>query len=183
MANNYHLVAVKKIVDNAIIPEKGSSLSACFDLYSCFYKNVVKGMNGMHSVELTVNDFGTDNAHIIMYPNDNVLIPTGLIFCMAFHSCMHIYSRSGNAYKKNLIVLNAPGVIDADYTLETFILLKNVGEHPVKVFDKTAVAQGNILPVQYACFSEINENDFSKFKESVNELSERDGGFGSTDNK
>lgn len=183
MANNYHFVAVKKIVDDAIIPKKGTSLSACFDIYSRFHTDIIKGMNGVNRVDIEVKNFGTDDAHILLYPDDNALIPTGLIFCLPFHSCMHIYSRSGTAFKGNLIVLNAPGIIDPDYTLETFVLLRNVGNQVTKVYDKTAIAQGSIMPVQHTCFSEIDNDKFVDFKKSVSDMSNRDGGFGSTDSK
>ena len=183
MAYNYHFVAVKKIVDDAIVPKKGSSLSACFDIYSRFHTEILKGMNGINAVNIEVKNFGKDDAYILLYPNDNVLIPTGLIFCLPFHSCMHIYSRSGNAFKGNIIVLNAPGIIDPDYTLETYVLLRNVGNQVTRIYDKKAIAQGTVVPIQQTCFSEIDNDEFAEFKNSVKYMSDRDGGFGSTDKK
>ena len=178
---DYSIVGVHKVSDMASLPLKGSQCSACFDLCACFHESSVKCVNSqLERFVIEVDNFEGEDASILVYPEDTVLIPTGLIFCMPETHHMKVYSRSGNAFKKNLIVVNAPGIIDHDYTLETYVLLKNISSVPVKIKHGMRVAQCEVCPTNSTYFHEINESEFGYFMKSVSEKSERDGGIGST---
>ena len=57
-----------------------------------------------------------------------------------------ICPRSGLAVWHGLTVLNAPGVLDPDYTDELQVLLVNHGPYPVAVTENERIAQLVIVP-------------------------------------
>lgn len=82
-------IIFSKIRDEAIFPTKATSGSACWDLYAA--------------------------EDVILHPHNTVVVKTGLVVKMPSHYMMQIYSRSGNS-SKGLVVANAPGIVDSDYT-------------------------------------------------------------------
>jgi dUTP pyrophosphatase len=82
-----------------------------------------------------------------------------------------IRSRSGLSLKKGLVVLNAPGTIDADFRGEVKVILINLGLDRVSVAHQERIAQMviNALPMV-----QIREVD------SLEATERGTGGFGST---
>lgn len=58
-----------------------------------------------------------------------------------------IMSRSGLASKKGIFVLNAPGVIDAEYSGEIKIVLANMGDYNYLVERGDKIAQFMMMPL------------------------------------
>lgn len=81
-----------------------------------------------------------------------------------------IRSRSGLALKHQVVVLNAPGTIDADYRDEVGVILMNLSNDAFHIRIGDRVAQ--------MVFAKIERPDF-KVVDSLEE-SYRCGGFGST---
>jgi dUTP pyrophosphatase len=52
-----------------------------------------------------------------------------------------IVSRSGLAIREGLIVLNAPGIIDADYNNEMCVILHNTSSATRRILHKDRIAQ------------------------------------------
>jgi dUTPase len=184
MINNEFLgpkVGVYKISEDAIIPFKGTELSACYDICACLHVPYIK-FHG-RAEDINVADFGTPDAYIRMYPDDLALIPTGLIFCLPRTHHLKFYSRSGNVWKRFLSVANQPAVIDSDYTYESFILLHNRSQYPQIIKTGTAIAQCEICINNNIDFVDVDINYLDKFKYDINMESSRDGGIGSTDKK
>lgn len=96
-------------------------------------------------------------------------IPTNLYLSIPKGYEVQIRSRSGLA-SKGIIVLNAPGTIDSDYTNEIFILLINHSQINYTISKGDRIAQGILSKIYKAEFIYSN---------SVQGLSNR-GGFGST---
>jgi len=101
-------------------------------------------------------------------------IPTGVEGTDVFGECFQIRNhaalimpRSGLALKKGVTVLNAPGVIDSDYTDEIKVILINHNIEPVLINKGERIAQLVIVPVAYGVNWEIKSET-------------RSGGFGST---
>ena len=57
-----------------------------------------------------------------------MLIPTGLIFDIPKNHYVRLYARSGNAFKKGLVLANSVGIIDSDYVDEVKIMLHNISD-------------------------------------------------------
>ncbi|MEI8320717.1 MAG: dUTP diphosphatase [Alphaproteobacteria bacterium] len=109
---------------------------------------------------------------IILAPMARVLVPCGFAMALPQGFEAQIRSRSGLAFNNGVIVLNAPGTIDADYRGEIKVLLMNLGSEVFTVTHGMRVAQMLIAPVTQCEWSIVS--DFE-------EITERSaGGFGST---
>lgn len=98
------------------IPQRATDMSAGYDLRS--------------AVALTI------------YPNETVLVDTGLTIEMNRYDDCQIRPRSGLAYKYGIIVLNSPGTIDADYyPNHVKVMLKNTGNKPFEIEVGDRIAQ------------------------------------------
>lgn len=109
----------------------------------------------------------------IINPNQTVLVSTGYFFSeevllklQKHNLVVNLHSRSSLAWKKNLLLMNGVGVIDADYNGEIKVMYRNVGLEPVKLEKGERIAQ--LVPLAYVSnIFEVIEN-------------ERNGGFGSS---
>lgn len=99
------------------------------------------------------------------------LIPTGIAIAMPSGFEAEIRSRSGLAFKNQVVVLNSPGTIDSDYRGEIKIILMNFGKEPFVVKRGMRVAQMVISRYETANIKLVEE-----LPDSVR----NDGGFGST---
>lgn len=111
---------------------------------------------------------------MVIPPGARVLVPTGLSFEIPSGHEVQIRPRSGLSLKTNLLVVNSPGTIDADYRGEIKIILGNFGDKEEIIEHGDRVAQMVLSPVIQANFA-VTEN-----------LSTTDrgaGGFGSTGKK
>ena len=109
----------------------------------------------------------------IINPNQTVLVSTGYFFSeevlsklQKYNLVVNLHARSSLAWKKNLLLMNGVGVIDADYSDEIKVMYRNVGLEPVKLEKGERIAQ--LVPLTYVSnIFEVIEN-------------ERNGGFGSS---
>lgn len=99
------------------------------------------------------------------------LIPTGIAIAMPSGFEAEIRSRSGLAFKNQVVVLNSPGTIDSDYRGEIKIILMNFGREPFVVKRGMRVAQMVISRYETANIKLVEELPGSV---------RNDGGFGST---
>jgi len=106
------------------------------------------------------------------------LVGTGLSAVIPPGFEVQIRPRSGLAAKHGITVLNAPGTIDADYTLEWKVILINHGptNFPIRIGD--AIAQMIVAPVTQLPFTENFAGELIP-QRSVSSA-QRSGGFGST---
>lgn len=107
-------------------------------------------------------------------PGERVLVPTGLSFEIPSGYEIQVRPRSGLSYKTGLMVVNAPGTIDADYRGEVKVILGNLGSQVEIVEHGDRIAQLVLSPVTQASFKEST---------SLNETARGAGGFGSTGSK
>lgn len=83
---------------------------------------------------------------IILEPFKRILVPTGICCLLPKGYEGQVRSRSGLSLKSGVIVLNAPGTIDADYQGEIKIILINLGDKPFTIERGTRVAQLIVAP-------------------------------------
>ena len=101
------------------------------------------------------------------------LIPTGIKAYMESDEVLYIYNRSSNPKKKNLILANSVGVIDADYYNNQdndghiMFAFYNIGDEDITIHKGEAIGQG--IFQKYL----ITDDDNAEGK--------RTGGSGSTD--
>jgi dUTP pyrophosphatase len=108
---------------------------------------------------------------LVLDPGQRAAVPTGLMLEIEEGFEAQIRPRSGQALRRGLTVVNAPGTIDSDYRGELKVLLVNLGDEPLTVVRGERVAQMVVAPVTRADFVEV---------EVVNPSDRGRGGFGST---
>ena len=122
---------IKKLNDNAIIPSRGSSSAAGYDLYT------------------------TDEVTIA--PGETVLVGTGLAMEIPEGYFGAVFARSGLATKEGLRPANCVGVIDADYRGELKVPLHNDSASERHVVAGERIAQLVIMPFLAVVFEEADE--------------------------
>lgn len=117
---------VKKLCEDAIVPEYKMPGDAGFDLHA-------------------VRDVTAE-------PGSVAILPTGLAVAVPEGYEMQIRLRSGAALNTPLVLPNAPATIDSGYRGELGIIVRNLGDEPYTVRKGERIAQGVIAPVVKAVF-------------------------------
>jgi deoxyuridine 5'-triphosphate nucleotidohydrolase len=164
---------IYRMNEDAELPKYATKGSACFDIKACFKNgDRLKGVNSWNKEQaVAVKGVSTEMDAFQLPPGIRVLVPTGLIFDVPEKHVLKLFIRSGLALKKGLSLSNGTGIIDSDYTLETFIMLQNNTDSLVKITNGDRIAQGMLEKVVQLKIAETTK---------PMELTERDGGFGST---
>lgn len=152
------------------IPSFATTQSACFDIaFNSGGKGTYKGYNKNNGeFERPFGQGG--NIHIM--PGDRIMVPTGMIFDIPEGYSVRIHARSGTSLKQGLVLVNAEGVIDADYIQETFVLLTNVSENGVTINNGDRIAQAELVKKEEYIIMETTTKPYMK--------TTRSGGMGST---
>ena len=111
---------------------------------------------------------------IYLQPGERRLIPTGLHMAIPEGMVGFICPRSGLALKQGVTVINAPGVIDADYRGDVGVPLINLGQDVEKIEDGDRVAQIVFVPFVQANFQVVET------EADLGETERGQGGFGHT---
>lgn len=107
----------------------------------------------------------------IIYPGETKLVKTGINISIPLGYAGFVCSRSGLALKSKVFVLNAPGIIDSDYTGEVGVILHNIGDDRFVVKMGDRIAQLLIVKCEHFLFNEVAE---------LKKTNRGEGGFGST---
>ena len=126
-------IKIKKIKDNAIIPEYAHDGDAGVDLYS-------------------TEDY-------LLKPGERVLVSTGIKIAIPKGYEAQVRPKSGLAIKNGLSIVNTPGTIDSPYRGEVQIIAINLGKENIKIEKQTKVAQMVINKIEEAEFEEVDELD------------------------
>lgn len=126
-------INIKKLNENAIIPTRGSSQAAGYDLYAC------------------------TSTPIIIAPHQTVKIGTGLAFELPDGYFGAIFARSGLATKNGLRPSNGVGVCDSDYRAEYIVALHNDTNEPQIINPMERIAQLVVMPYLPIEFNEVEE--------------------------
>lgn len=99
------------------------------------------------------NDFDAT----VLYPNRNILIPTGIKLNIPDGYWIEIKNRSSVAHKQQLVV--GACVVDQDYQGEVFIDLHNIGTDNWTLMPGNKIAQMVLHKLNRVELSEINIDD------------------------
>lgn len=112
---------------------------------------------------------------VVLKPLERALIPTGLYFDIPYGMEIQVRSRSGNALKHGIMVLNSPGTVDQNFIGEVSVILINLSNEDFTVKHGDRVAQGVLQQVHSLSTVNIVEVD------EITKITERNGnGFGSS---
>lgn len=125
-------VGVKKLDEEAKIPQYATDGAACFDIAAL--------------------DSG------VVYSGCAKQFRTGLAFEIPEDHVMLIFSRSGHGFKNGVRLSNCVGVIDSDYRGELGVKLHNEGDFKsLEVNPGDRIAQGMIIKYDRVQFEELTE--------------------------
>ena len=125
---------IKKLKENAKIPQRATNGSAGMDLYACIAESVT------------------------LAPGQLTVIPTGIAIELPDNTCAaFLYARSGIGVKHGICLSNGVGVIDSDYRGEVCVGLCNVSDKPYVIEPFERVAQMVIAPVLTPDIKEVDE--------------------------
>ena len=123
---------VRRLREEAVIPERAYAGDAGFDLAAC----------DRHELE----------------PGDRAVVGTGLAVAIPEGFAGFVQPRSGLAARHGLSVVNAPGLIDSGYRGEIRVVLLNTDrDEPFVVEPGMRIAQLVVLPVPGLELVEVEE--------------------------
>ncbi|MGN1113033.1 MAG: dUTP diphosphatase [Acutalibacteraceae bacterium] len=129
-------VKIKKVRENAVIPQRATEGSAGADLCACI------------DTPITIN------------PGDLAKIPTGIAIALPNANLgAFLFARSGLGVKHGICLSNGVGVVDSDYRGEISVGLCNVGNKPYTIEPGERIAQMVIMPVALPQLCEAQELD------------------------
>lgn len=125
---------IKKLNENAKIPQRGTNGAAGMDLHACI------------------------DAPVTVAPGQLTVIPTGIAIELPDNSCAaFLYARSGLGVKHGICLANGVGVIDSDYRGEICAGICNVSDRPYTIEPNERICQMVIAPVFTPDIIEVNE--------------------------
>jgi dUTP pyrophosphatase len=163
-------IKIQKCGNNVILPNYQTKNSAGLDLIVNNFKTIFYPTHVTDGGVAESQDNIPEIDSIELHPGCRVLIGTGLKMEIPKNYELQIRSRSGSSIKSGIIVLNAPGTIDADYRGEVGVIIYNTSCLPYKINIGDRIAQGIFNKFEIAEWSE----------EELSETERGDGGFGST---
>lgn len=128
-------IKLRKLNENAKIPERGSSSAAGYDLFANIPENIT------------------------IYPHTTVMVPTGLAMEIPRGYFGGIFARSGLASKEGLRPANCVGVVDSDYRGEVKVALHNDNDFNAYIAPFQKIAQLVVVPFLSVEFDEVEELD------------------------
>lgn len=126
-------IKIKKLDAGAVLPTRGSSQAAGYDLYA-------------KSAEDTV-----------IPAHQTVMVGTGIAMEIPEGYFGAIFARSGLASKQGLRPANCVGVVDSDYRGEFMIALHNDTDAERVIAGKERIAQMVVMPYLPVEFEEVEE--------------------------
>lgn len=164
---------VFKVSENATVPEFATEGSACFDLSVCLDpKGSVRSFNPHNKETLFPVKEQNGRLSIQIQPQFRTLIPTGLIFDIPNGHVLKLYIRSSMALKFGLALANDVAIIDSDYVDPAYVMIYNMGDTPITLYQGDRIAQGMLEKTISYKLEETNKQPVRK--------TDRDGGLGST---
>lgn len=125
---------VKKLVDDAVIPQRAHHGDAGVDL---------------SAIE-----------PVTLRPGRRALVGTGIAIALPAGTVGLVHPRSGLAFKKGLSIVNAPGTVDAGYRGEIKVCLINLDpEEDIVIAKGDRIAQLVVQKVELTPFEEVDSLD------------------------
>lgn len=115
-------IKVKKLKKDALLPTRGSSYAAGYDLYAAV------------------------DHPIVIPPHSTIKIGTGLSFELPENTFAGIFARSGLATKQGIRPANCVGACDSDYRGQYIVALHNDTDSTQTIEPYERIAQMVLLP-------------------------------------
>lgn len=104
-------------------------------------------------------------------PGERATVGTGVAVALPPRCCGLVVPRSGLAARHGISIVNAPGLVDANYRGEVKVVLVNLGAEPVFLERGERIAQLLVVAVATTTWQQVDELD---------DTDRAGGGFGSS---
>lgn len=172
---------VRIVAQDKYLPQYANDTDACMDLKARI-QNDIKEQPEMAAANMILDGFAqlagveqikdTEDS-IVIWPGTVRKVPSGVQVAIPEGYVMKMYVRSSTGIKKNLMLANGTGIIDAGYRDEVIMALYNFGKEPVVIKDGDRVCQFILLPFPKLEVKQVDDNE--EFRHG-----DRGGGIGST---
>ena len=152
-------------------PTRATAASAGHDLAACLLGASITVFIAGVATPRAIDASG-DTRHVTLAPGEKALIPLGFRARLPEGYEAQVRPRSGTSLKTDLVIVNSPGTIDADFPDEWQVPVKNGGTAPLTIKHGERIAQMVLARYEALPFT----------LGSVTRSTERAGGFGSTGN-
>lgn len=130
-------IAYEPLFTDVIPPERATRGAAGYDVKAYLRGRDVRLMRGGAAEVCTVGEAGV----LWLEPAAIALVPLGFRARLPEGYEAQVRLRSSAAFKKGLILPNAPGTIDADYPDEWLVMVKNDSARGVSIEHGERIAQ------------------------------------------
>lgn len=131
-------VIFEALHDDVAIPARETSGSAGYDVRAYLAGRSVRVRSGSDG---TMRELAITGGRISLEPGDTALIPTGFRARVPLGFEAQVRIRSSIAFRRGLILPNAPGTIDADYPDEWLVMVKNDSSQTAVIEHGERIAQ------------------------------------------
>jgi dUTP pyrophosphatase len=164
-------IVIERLFPDVQLPMRATEHSAGYDLKAYLNERPVTVSDGRGNVLERVCGSAASGRVFEIGPGMTALIPLGFKARLPEGFEAQIRPRSGNSFKRNLMISNSPGTIDADYPDEWMVLVRNLSANePLVIQHGERIAQVIVARFETAVFTEGR----------VAATTDRKGGLGST---
>ncbi len=119
-------IIIEKLYADVVLPSRATEHSAGYDLYAYLSDRPVKVSDGRGMVLERACGSADSGRVFEIQPGITALIPLGFKARLPEGFEAQLRPRSGNSFKRNLMIPNSPATIDADYPEEWMVLVRNL---------------------------------------------------------
>lgn len=135
-------IVIEKIYADVILPARATEHSAGYDLRAYLNERPVRISDGRGGVSERGSAGEGDGRSFEIAPGMTALIPLGFKARVPEGFEAQLRPRSGNSFKRNLMIPNSPATIDADYPDEWMVLVRNLSaSEPLVIVHAERIAQ------------------------------------------
>ncbi len=150
-------------------PRRATAASAGHDLAACLTAGTVRVFVQGKPEERAVSR-DDEGLWVELAPGEKALVPLGFRMRLPEGYEAQVRPRSGTSLKTDLVIVNSPGTIDADYPDECMVPVKNGGTTTLRIRHGERIAQMVLARFEALVFEDG----------TVSRTTDRAGGFGST---
>lgn len=147
---------VFRLNENANIPELIEG-SACFEIKACLdFGSRVRFFNPLNKETYTPVKNINGKVGVQVYPQQRMMIPTGLRFDVPKNSVLKIYSLHDTVFKKGVNLANGVEIVNFNYDGELYVLIQNLSDAVAVIENSESIAQGILEKIAAYDLKEAN---------------------------
>lgn len=157
---------VFRLNENACIPELTEG-SACFEIKACLiFGNKVRFFNPLNKETYSPVKMMSGKVGVQLYPQQRMLIPTGLKFDVPKNHVLKIYSIQDMVFRKGVSIPCGTEIINSYYDEELYVGIHNLSDAVAVIEHGESIAQAML---EKTSAYELKEANTQTHKENQND--------------